>query len=113
MQMNAYGWGTMMRDYCFLEEIGRNVSAWGGEIAREGFATAGNGKVKEIRGRGSRGARASGRGRGSSKRDLLKVHLDNLDVEMEVLPIGMQRRKVNQSSFDTKYALVIPSLSMC
>lgn len=118
MQMNAYGWGTMMRDYCFLEEIGRNVSAWGGEIAREGFATTGNGKVKEVRGRGRGGARANGRGRGgrsggSSKRDLLKAHLDSLDIEMDALPIGMQRRKVNQSTFDAKCALVFSPLSTC
>jgi hypothetical protein len=100
----------MMRDYCFLEEIGRKVSEWGGEIAREGYAT-------DMRGRGgARGARgASGRGRGgrgtlrgggSSKRDLLKAHLDNLDIEMDVLPVGMQRRKVNQSTLDAKCALV-------
>lgn len=118
VQMNAYGWGTMMRDYCFLEEIGRNVSAWGEEIAREGFATTGNGKVKEVRGRGRGGARANGRGRGgrsggSSKRDLLKAHLDSLDIEMDALPIGMQRRKVNQSTFDAKCALVFSPLSMC
>lgn len=109
MQMNAYGWGTMMRDYCFLEEVGRNVSTWGREIVREGLSTAANGKVKEMGGRG--GARASGRVRGgrsggSSKRDLLKAHLDNLDIEMDVLPVGMQRRKVNQSTFDAKCALV-------
>lgn len=108
MQMNAYGWGTMMRDYCFLEEVGRKVSGWGGEIAREGYAT--NAKVKDTRGRGgARGARGRGRGGrglsrggGSSKRDLLKAHLDNLDIEMDVLPVGMQRRKVNQSTLDAK-----------
>ncbi|KAG2077652.1 hypothetical protein BDR04DRAFT_1001311 [Suillus decipiens] len=107
VQMNAYGWGTMMRDYCFLEEVGRKVSEWGGEIAREGYAT--NAKVKDTRGRGGargtggrgRGGRGTSRG-GGSKRDLLKAHLDNLDIEMDVLPVGMQRRKVNQSTLDAK-----------
>ncbi|KIK39427.1 hypothetical protein CY34DRAFT_89242 [Suillus luteus UH-Slu-Lm8-n1] len=108
VQMNTYGWGTMMRDYCFLEEIGRKVSEWGGEIAREGYAT--DARVKDTRGRGRargtsgrcRGGRGTSRGGGSSKRDLLKAHLDNLDIEMDVLPVGMQRRKVNQSTLDAK-----------
>lgn len=104
--MNAYGWGTMMRDYCFLEEVGRKVGEWGGEIAREGYAT----NVKDTRGRGGarrangrgRGGRGTSRGGGSSKRDLLKAHLDSLDIEMDVLPVGMQRRKVNQSTLDAR-----------
>jgi len=110
VQMNAYGWGTMMRDYCFLEEVGRKVGEWGGEIAREGYAT----NVKDTRGRGGarrangrgRGGRGTSRGGGSSKRDLLKAHLDSLDIEMDVLPVGMQRRKVNQSTLDARCALV-------
>ncbi|KAG2339899.1 hypothetical protein BDR05DRAFT_891068 [Suillus weaverae] len=105
VQMNAYGWGTMMRDYCFLEEVGRKVSGWGGEIAREGYAT--NARVKDTRGRGGargrgRGGRGTSKGGGSSKRDLLKAHLDDLDIEMDVLPVGMQRRRVNQSTLDAK-----------
>ncbi|KAG2158899.1 uncharacterized protein EDB93DRAFT_430239 [Suillus bovinus] len=108
VQMNAYGWGTMMRDYCFLEEVGRKVSEWGGEIGREGYAT--NAKIKYTNGRGGargasgrgRGGRGTSRGGGSSKRDMLKAHLDSLDIEMDVLPVGMQRRKVNQSTIDAK-----------
>jgi hypothetical protein len=102
----------MMRYYCFLEEIGRKVSEWSGEIAREGYAT--DAKVKDTRGRGrargtsgrGRGGRGTSRGGQSSKRDLLKAHLDNLDIEIDVLPVGMQRRKVNQSTLDAKCALV-------
>ncbi|KAG1753806.1 uncharacterized protein EDB91DRAFT_1215231 [Suillus paluster] len=106
VQMNAYGWGTMMRDYCFLEEVGRKVSGWGGEIALEGYAIAGYEKAKDMRGRGGarmgRGRGRGGRGSGSSKRDLLKAHLETLDIEMDVLPVGMHRRKVNQSTLDAK-----------
>lgn len=102
----------MMRDYCFLEEVGRKVSEWGGEIASEGYPT--NVKAKDMRGRGGargasgrgRGGRGTSRGGGSSKRDLLKAHLDSLDIEMDVLSVGMQRRKVNQSTLDTKCALI-------
>ncbi|KIK37804.1 hypothetical protein CY34DRAFT_810031 [Suillus luteus UH-Slu-Lm8-n1] len=104
--MNTYGWGAMMRDYCFLEEIGRKVSEWSGGIAREGYAT--DDRVKDTRGRGrargtsgrGRGGRGTSGGGGSSKRDLLKAHLDNLDVD--VLPVEMRRRKVNQSTLDAK-----------
>ncbi|KAG1874672.1 hypothetical protein DFJ58DRAFT_650328 [Suillus subalutaceus] len=114
VQMNAYGWGPMMRDYCFLEEVGRKVSEWGGEIAREGYAT----NVKNTRGRGGargangrgRGGRGTSRGGGSSKRDLLKAHLDSLDIEMDVLPVGMQRRKVNQSTIDAKTQVALMTI---
>jgi hypothetical protein len=77
--MNTYAWGAMMRDYCFLEEIGTKVSEWSGEIAREGYAT--DDRVKDTRGRGrahgtsgrGRGGRGTPGGGGSSKRDLLKL----------------------------------------
>jgi hypothetical protein len=67
--------------------------------------TRGRGRARGTSGRGRGGRRTSGGG-GSSKRDLLKARLDNLDIEMYVLPVGTQRRKVNQSTLDEKCALV-------
>lgn len=39
----------------------------------------------------------------SSKRDVLKMQLDFRDIEIEFLPNGMERRTLNQSTWDFKY----------
>ena len=41
---------------------------------------------------------------GRSKRDVLKMQLESLDIEMDLLPAGMQKRSSNQSTWDHKYA---------
>lgn len=97
--MNAYDWGTMMRDYCYLEDIGRKVSGWGNEIVRGGYTTnVGASKV------GSAWRPSSGRKptTGKSKRDMLRAHLETLGIDVELLPAGMERRNLNQSTFDQK-----------
>ena len=38
-----------------------------------------------------------------TKRDILKRELDSLDIEMDLLPAGMERRTLNQSTWDFKY----------
>ena len=99
--MNQYGWGTMMNDYVFLEDAGRKVGDWGMEISRGGYATR-----TADRGRG----RGRGRGRktvGHSntrrvKQDILKQQLELRDIDMELLPIGMERSKQNKSIWDFK-----------
>lgn len=104
--MNRYGWGAMVDDYVFLEEVGRRVGEWGTEIVRGGLGrggqagTARRGGVR-ARGRGGRG-RPFG-GAGGSKRDFLSLQLGFRDIEMDVLPPGMERHRLNQSSWDSKY----------
>lgn len=100
----------MMDDYVFLEDMSRKVGDWGKEIVRGGYSF-GNGDNRGNRGRG-RGRGMKGRGRGGSsggsgrtKRDVLKLQLEARDIDMDLLPIGMERRKVNQSSWDFKYVL--------
>lgn len=97
--MNAYGWGTMMRDYCYLEEVGRKVSDWGSEIVRGGY-------MENIGASRAASGRKFTSGRkptaGKSKRDVLKAHLETLDIDVELLPAGMERRNLNQSTFDQK-----------
>ena len=93
----------MMDDYVFLEDMSRKVGDWGREIVRGGYSF-GNGDNRGRRGRG----RGVGRGRGGggsgrTKRDVLKLQLEARDIDMDLLPIGMERRKVNQSSWDFKY----------
>ncbi|KAF9057418.1 hypothetical protein BJ165DRAFT_1411690 [Panaeolus papilionaceus] len=105
--MNQYSWGTMMNDYTFLEGVSRQVGEWGNEIMRGGYAAGG--AAGADRGRGGAG-RGRGRGRGGqgasgpprTKRDILKMQLDAQDIDVDLLPVGMERRKVNQSIWDFK-----------
>lgn len=97
--MNAYGWGTMMRDYSFLEEVGRRASEWGNEIVR-GRYQAERGKSSRINSLGKtnvRGKRTKG-----TKRDTLKSYLESVDIDIDLLPNGMERRGLSQSTWDPK-----------
>ncbi|KAJ6627552.1 hypothetical protein B0H10DRAFT_2210459 [Mycena sp. CBHHK59/15] len=93
--MNCYGWGTMMDDYAFLEDVGRRVGDWGSEIARGRFQAAGGRGRGSTRG-GGRG-RGGGAGGGKTKRDVLRMQLEARDIEMDLLSAGMERHKLNQS----------------
>ncbi|KAF9468872.1 hypothetical protein BDZ94DRAFT_1244800 [Collybia nuda] len=100
--MNRYGWGTMMDDYVFLEDVGRRVGDWGKEIIKGGF-TMKNPNTRGGEGRGRDiSSRWRGRNGGNTKRDTLKIQLEARDIDMDLLPIGMERRRVNQSSWDIK-----------
>ncbi|KAF8897251.1 hypothetical protein BD779DRAFT_362297 [Infundibulicybe gibba] len=94
--MREYGWGAMMRDYVFLEDVGRRVGDWGREIGRGGY---GHG-------------RGVARGNTTSKRDGLKMELDMLDINLDLLPMGMERRKMNQSTWDHKTQTALLTLSI-
>ena len=107
-----------MDDYVFLEDMSRKVGDWGKEIVRGGYSF-GNG---DNRGRGrGRGTGMKGRGRGGggsggfgrTKRDVLKLQLEARDIDMDLLPMGMERRKVNQSSWDFKYVFKVLSKIIC
>jgi len=111
--MNKYSWGTMVDDYVFLEDVGRRVSDWGREIVQGGFRNSDNAgssaRKADNRGGGPRG-RGRGRGRGeggNSKRDILKMQLEAKDIEVDLLPLGMDRRRLNQSTWDFK---CVPSI---
>ena len=100
---------TLMNDYTFLEEVGRKVGEVGREIVQGGYSAPANGPSV----RGGRDSRGRGRGRGrgggaqakaASKRDVLKMQLDFRDIEIEFLPNGMEKRTLNQSTWDFKCA---------
>lgn len=105
-----------MDDYVFLEDVGRKVGEWGGEIGRGGWS---------IRGAEHAGARGRGRGRGMgrggrggggggalrTKQDMLRHQLSLRDIDMELLPIGMERKKLNKSCWDYKCADILLSPS--
>jgi len=80
----------MMDDYVFLEDVGRKVGEWGGEISNGGYAD-------DSRDSGRKGKEPM------SKRDLLQMELSQrFGIEMDLLPLGMERRKANQSTWDFK-----------
>lgn len=112
--MNQYGYMTLMNDYVYLEEVGRKIGDWGREIATGGYqAHSANGRYERPargKGRGRGYDRGRGGGRGGShmndartKRDVLKMELDFLDIEVDLLPVGMERRTLNQSTWDSRY----------
>ncbi|KIY73320.1 hypothetical protein CYLTODRAFT_485487 [Cylindrobasidium torrendii FP15055 ss-10] len=78
--MNKYGWGQMMNDYTYLEDVGRRSAA-----------------LKDRSKDPSSALR-----KGKHKRDFLQSHLAALNMDMELLPVGMSRRKLNQSTLDSK-----------
>ena len=100
--MNEYGWGTMMNDYVFLEDVGRRVGEWGMEIGRGGFSTRGSDRG---RGRRGRGGNSSGGANTRTKQEVLKQQLELRDIDMELLPAGMERKKLNKSMWDFKCVL--------
>jgi hypothetical protein len=106
---NQYGLGTLANDYVYLEEVGRKVTEWGRDIGQNGYmhVSAGSDSRGRARGRG-RGGRGRGRG-GSSRqagrnhrREILRSKLEEEDIEMLLLPEGMERRRLNQSTWDLK-----------
>lgn len=107
--MNQYGLGTMMDDFVYLEEMGRKVGDWGKEIVRGGFGlgqSLGKSRDGAMGMRGGSQGRGRGRGRGGvqrTKRDVLKMQLELRDVDVDMLPTGMAKRMVNQSTWDFKY----------
>lgn len=72
-----------MRDYTYLEDVGRKTSEWGKDASGYG------------------GWKGKGKSRGG-KREALQIHLETLGITMELLPMGMSRRKLNQSTLDSR-----------
>jgi len=93
-----------MNDYVFLEDVGRRVGEWGMEIGRGGFSVRGS---ERSRGTGRDKGRGRGRGGNASsprtKQDVLKQQLEFRDIEIELLPAGMERKKLNKSIWDFKF----------
>lgn len=105
--MNQYGLSTLTNDYIYLEEVGRKVTEWGRDIGQNGYMDAS--ARSDSRGR-ARGRGRGGRGRGgfsrqagrNHRREILRSRLEEEDIEMLLLPEGMERRRLNQSTWDLK-----------
>ncbi|SJL02270.1 uncharacterized protein ARMOST_05596 [Armillaria ostoyae] len=68
--MNRYGWGEMMSDYTYLEDVGRKTGEWSKD------------------GSGYGGWKGKGKSRGG-KREALQIHLETLGITMELLPMEL------------------------
>ena len=109
--MNQYSWETMANDYTYLEELGRKAAEWGLDIVKGGYMTSAI-SARRARGRG-RERRGLKEGRsgvakegGRGKRECLRMQLDSRDVDMEILPLGMERRQLNQSTWVAKWVVL-------
>ncbi|KEP55474.1 zf-HIT domain protein [Rhizoctonia solani 123E] len=80
VRMNEYGWGTLADDYSYLEDLGRNVVTWGRDLSKA------KGKAKWK----------------SPKLEALRVQLAARDVKIQFVAEGMEKRRLNQSSWDPR-----------
>ena len=99
--MNRYTHGTMMDDYVFLEDMSRKVGEWGQDLVRGGYGTLQGRRGRAKTGPGSHNKTRSGMP--WKKRDILKSQLELRDIEVDMLSSGMERRTLNQSTWDSKY----------
>ena len=107
MPMNQYNYETLMNDYVFLEDVGRKADQWGREIMKAKLLNSQRLSVT-ARGMRGRGGRGGGRAvtRNGDKRNYLTMQLALRDVNMDVLPAGMEKCKRNHSRWDSKYVSV-------
>lgn len=77
----------MMRDYTYLEDVGRKTGQWSKD------------------GSGYGGWKGKGKSRGG-RREALQSYFETLDITMDLLPMGMSRRKLNQSTLDSRTQIV-------
>lgn len=111
--MNDYTCGTMMDDYVFLEDMSRKVGEWGQDLVRGGHGYGHNhGTLQGRRGRAKTGPPpGKAWSHSGKKRDILKSQLELRDIEMDLFPSGMERRTLNQSTWDSKYVGLAAAIS--
>lgn len=107
----------MANDYTYLEELGRKAAEWGLDIVKGGYMTSAI-SARRARGRGrerrelKEGRRGVAKEGGRGKRECLRMQLDSRDVDMEILPLGMERRQLNQSTWVAKWVVLFFPLSL-
>lgn len=98
--MKEYGYGALMSDYVYLEDAGRKVKEWGKDIGRGKLQVSERDKV-------------GGGRRRKSKKEALQVQLEIREIPLILLPPGMERKKSNQSYWDSKLRSSPPFISHC
>ena len=87
--MKEYGYGVLMNDYVYLEDVGRKVRELGRDIS--------NGKYQV-----TERDRVGSRRRRKSRKDALPTQLEIRGIPLILLPPGMERKKLNKSYWDYK-----------
>lgn len=107
VSLREYGQGEWAEDYRYLEEGRRRVEGWGQGVKEEELASGSGsgtrGSGAQTRGRGGDRGRGGGRDRPKrSKTHALQMELRSRGVWTEFMPDGMGRRRLNQSSWNSK-----------
>ena len=87
--MKEYGYGALMSDYVYLEDAGRRVKEWGREIGKGKYQATGHDRINGPR-------------RRKAKKELLQMQLEIREISLVLLPAGMERKRSNQSYWDSK-----------
>lgn len=103
--LTEFGQSDWGGDYAYLENGRRRVADWGKDLPVQSNDNSSRGG-RGGHWRGGGGGHGGGK-RGPSKVDGLKEELERRGVEVEFMPEGMGRRKLNQSSWNQKYVLIL------
>ena len=87
--LKEYKYGALMSDYVYLEDVGRKVKEWGRDIGRGKYQVTERDRV-------------GGWGRRKSKKEALQIQFEIREIPLVLLPPGMERKKLNQSYWDSK-----------
>lgn len=87
--MKEYGYGALMNDYVYLEDIGRKAKEWGKDIAKGKYQVTERDRI-------------GGPRRKKSKKEALQIQLEIREIPLVLLPQGMERKKLNQSYWDSR-----------
>lgn len=86
-----------MDDYAYLEDMGRYVGEVGRDITRGGY-----GSTVRARGRGRGRGGFVKNGHAAGKREIFQQKMAAMDIDVDLLPVGMERRSINQSTWDAR-----------
>ena len=101
VKLEDVGQGTWADDYRWLEEGRRKVAQWGEGISSSSTVD-GRGENRNMRGRGrGKAGRYTGRPQ-RTKRDEFRFEMRKRGCEVDLMPEGMTRKKLNQSSWNPK-----------
>lgn len=104
--LNTFNQGDWGGDYAYLEDGRRKIADWGKEIPASSvpYQQSGRGGHHSRGGGGGHhgGGGGVGRKRVSPKVEGLRRELEKLGMDVEFMPEGMGRRKLNQSGWNPK-----------
>lgn len=98
--MKEYGYGALMSDYVYLEDVGRKAKEWGRDIGKGKYQVTERDRV-------------GGGRRKKSKKEALQIQLEIREIPLILLPPGMERKKLNQSYWDSKLRSSLSFISHC